>query len=592
MKVVILAGGLGTRLAEETETKPKPMVEIGGRPILWHIMKHYAHYGFNEFFVALGYKGEVIKRYFLDYTPLNGEHHGRPRRAAQVDTRTRAVPRTGLVHLVDTGDDTEHRRPRQAPAAAGCDDEHVHAHLRRRRLRTSTSARCSRSTGRTAASPRSPRCARRLASAAWSSTATSSPSSPRSRRSARAGSTAASSSSSRGIFDYLDGDDTQPRGRRARAAGRRRPARRLPARRLLAVHGHAARQAAARERCGSRARRPGRCGDERDFWRDRPTFVTGATGLVGGWLVRRLRRRRRRRRLPRPRLGARSPSCVRGGLLDAGHGRPRRRPRPGAARARRSASTRSTPSSTWRPRPSSAIANRNPVSTFETNIARHLGAARGLPPQPAGEADRRSPRPTRPTATTSSCPTTRTRRSQGRHPYDVSKSCADLIAQTYADDLRPAGRDHALRQLLRRRRPELEPHRARHDPLGAARRAAGHPLRRHVRPRLLLRRGRRGGLHAAGRAARGTTRRCAARRSTSRTRRRSRCSSSSSEILRLMESDLEPDVRNEAPNEIRAPVPERRQGARACSAGGRSSRSDEGLRAHDRLVPRLPGAAA
>lgn len=72
MKVVILAGGLGTRLAEETEIKPKPMVEVGGHPILWHIMKHYAHYGFHEFFVALGYKGEVIKRYFLDYYSLSG----------------------------------------------------------------------------------------------------------------------------------------------------------------------------------------------------------------------------------------------------------------------------------------------------------------------------------------------------------------------------------------------------------------------------------------------------------------------------------------------------------------------------------------
>ena len=66
MKVVILAGGLGTRLAEETEVRPKPMVEIGGRPILWHIMKHYSAQGFGEFCVALGYKGDVIKRYFVD----------------------------------------------------------------------------------------------------------------------------------------------------------------------------------------------------------------------------------------------------------------------------------------------------------------------------------------------------------------------------------------------------------------------------------------------------------------------------------------------------------------------------------------------
>ncbi|MBN1221238.1 MAG: glucose-1-phosphate cytidylyltransferase [Anaerolineae bacterium] len=101
MKVVILAGGFGTRLAEETEVIPKPMVEIGGWPILWHIMKHYAHYGFEEFFIALGYKGEVIKRYFLDYYSLNsnmsinlanGEvqvHHGQRE--------------DWIVHLIDTG---------------------------------------------------------------------------------------------------------------------------------------------------------------------------------------------------------------------------------------------------------------------------------------------------------------------------------------------------------------------------------------------------------------------------------------------------------------------------------------------------------
>jgi glucose-1-phosphate cytidylyltransferase len=72
MKTIILAGGLGTRLAEETDIKPKPMVEIGGRPILWHVMKIYASQGFSDFFIALGYKGEVIKKYFLDYYTLNG----------------------------------------------------------------------------------------------------------------------------------------------------------------------------------------------------------------------------------------------------------------------------------------------------------------------------------------------------------------------------------------------------------------------------------------------------------------------------------------------------------------------------------------
>jgi glucose-1-phosphate cytidylyltransferase len=101
MKVVILAGGLGTRLTEETETKPKPMAEIGGRPILWHIMQTYAHHGFKEFAVALGYKGEVIKRYFLDYAKLQSNF--------TVNLASGDIMRRGngsddwTVHLVDTG---------------------------------------------------------------------------------------------------------------------------------------------------------------------------------------------------------------------------------------------------------------------------------------------------------------------------------------------------------------------------------------------------------------------------------------------------------------------------------------------------------
>lgn len=67
MKTAILAGGMGSRLAEETDIKPKPMVEVGGRPILWHIMMHYAHYGYGDFVIALGYKGEYIKRYMIDF---------------------------------------------------------------------------------------------------------------------------------------------------------------------------------------------------------------------------------------------------------------------------------------------------------------------------------------------------------------------------------------------------------------------------------------------------------------------------------------------------------------------------------------------
>lgn len=73
MKVVILCGGMGTRMREETEFRPKPMVTIGGRPVLWHIMKTYAHYGFTEFVLCLGYRGDVIKEYFLNYEAMNAD---------------------------------------------------------------------------------------------------------------------------------------------------------------------------------------------------------------------------------------------------------------------------------------------------------------------------------------------------------------------------------------------------------------------------------------------------------------------------------------------------------------------------------------
>src|SRR5262245_41814185 len=101
MKVVILAGGLGTRLSEETETKPKPMVEIGGSPILWHIMKIYAAAGFSEFVVALGYRADVVKHYFLEYTRVRNDLTVRLRDGSvEVHDGTRD---DWTVHLVDTG---------------------------------------------------------------------------------------------------------------------------------------------------------------------------------------------------------------------------------------------------------------------------------------------------------------------------------------------------------------------------------------------------------------------------------------------------------------------------------------------------------
>jgi glucose-1-phosphate cytidylyltransferase len=104
MKTVLLAGGLGTRLAEETEVRPKPMIEIGGKPILWHIMKHYAAYGFKEFIVALGYKAEAIKRFFLDSIDISG-NLSVDLGAAQVRRHER-VPEDWLVHLIETGEAT------------------------------------------------------------------------------------------------------------------------------------------------------------------------------------------------------------------------------------------------------------------------------------------------------------------------------------------------------------------------------------------------------------------------------------------------------------------------------------------------------
>lgn len=101
MKVVILAGGYGTRISEETIAKPKPMVEVGGRPLIWHIMKHYSHYGLKEFVIALGYRAEVVKSYFLNYHHISGDI------LVDVGTQkievTRSTSDQWKIHLIDTG---------------------------------------------------------------------------------------------------------------------------------------------------------------------------------------------------------------------------------------------------------------------------------------------------------------------------------------------------------------------------------------------------------------------------------------------------------------------------------------------------------
>jgi glucose-1-phosphate cytidylyltransferase len=104
LKVAILAGGVGSRLSEETEIKPKPMVEVGGKPILWHIMKHYARYGHTEFVIALGYKGEYIKKYMVDYSTLSGDLTVDLSRSQVM--RHNGGPDNWTVKLVDTGLET------------------------------------------------------------------------------------------------------------------------------------------------------------------------------------------------------------------------------------------------------------------------------------------------------------------------------------------------------------------------------------------------------------------------------------------------------------------------------------------------------
>ena len=104
MKTIILAGGFGTRLSEETANKPKPMIDLGGRPILWHIMKIYAHYGFKEFVIALGYKADLIKKYFIEYAEFSGNltveiKNGKSR-------VTQREQDEWIIHLEDTGLET------------------------------------------------------------------------------------------------------------------------------------------------------------------------------------------------------------------------------------------------------------------------------------------------------------------------------------------------------------------------------------------------------------------------------------------------------------------------------------------------------
>jgi glucose-1-phosphate cytidylyltransferase len=105
MKVVILCGGKGTRMREETEYRPKPMVQIGNRPILWHIMKIYAYYGFKDFIICLGYKGDMIKEYFLNYEMMNNDFTIQLGTPKKIDVHGNNEEDWN-VSLIDTGEET------------------------------------------------------------------------------------------------------------------------------------------------------------------------------------------------------------------------------------------------------------------------------------------------------------------------------------------------------------------------------------------------------------------------------------------------------------------------------------------------------
>ena len=323
MKVVILAGGLGTRLAEETEIKPKPMVEIGGRPILWHIMKPTPTTASTSSSIALGYKGEVIKRYFLDYAKLKSN--------LTVDLATGDVMRRGndsedwTVHLIDTGMQTTTggRIKRLGPLLGQetflltygdgvCDvdlRELLAFHRWHGKLATVTAVRPPARFGGL------------VFDGDRSSEFTEKP------QTGEGWINGGFFVLEPGVFDYIEGDETSLETRAAGAAGRRGPADGLSARRLLAVHGHAARPAPARRPLGERQGALEGLGmtARSVTGHDRPVFVTGGTGLrrllagQGGWST------RRRRRVPGARPG--SPERARPQRGD--------RPRDGRQRRRR-----------------------------------------------------------------------------------------------------------------------------------------------------------------------------------------------------------------------------------------------------------------
>ncbi len=438
MKIVILCGGQGTRLREETEYRPKPLVDVGGRPILWHIMKLYAHHGFRDFVLCLGYRGNMIKEYFLNYEAMNNDFTIRLGNSNHIEYHNAHDEQDYSVTLADTGMDSMtgcrvkliekyiNEDTFMVTYGDGLSDLDIQAalefHQAHGKLATVTTVRPVSRYGVLSLAPDG--CVSCFAEKpkidGWAS--------------------AGFLVFDRRVFDYLKSD--------VNCILEREPLERLAKESQLIAYRHDGffyamdtyREYLYLNELGALARRLGLCGGimtethadswhPSSFWTDRPTLVTGATGLVGGWLVRRLLAANAdvvclvRDWVPQSEFVRThlidQVKVVRGDVRDQ------------SLLERVLGEYEIDTVFHLAAQTIVTIANQNPISTFETNIGGTWSIL---------EACRRSPAVRQIVAASSDkaygthdrLPYSEKTPLQGCHPYDVSKSCADLIAHAYA----------------------------------------------------------------------------------------------------------------------------------------------------------------